>query len=149
MFQDIGDYVYDLYYAQTGNDFWLESNNILVQKPEYPDADVEMDFSNDNESSDSNAESHWRNDYPDTDPDRSSDDSSDVGSGFDLFKDTDSVKPEDRYTYIFERRYMMENTSEYESSDDESNSSDDKERSSDEIKLEDEEISDNERMDNI
>lgn len=123
MFQDLGDYVYDLYYAQTGDDVWLETNNILVRQPEYPTTEVEADLDDDNDSSDSNAESHWRNDYPDTDPDSSINDSSDDSSESDLFKD-DSVKYQDRYKYPFGDTYMIENTSAYNTNDEESSSDD-------------------------
>lgn len=146
MFQDIGDYVYDLYYAQTSDDVWLESNNILVQQPEYPEED---DCEDENESSDSNAESHWKNDYPDMDPDLSSD-SSNESSEFDIFKDTDNIQPVHRYKYsFFGTRYdptVVSNSDEGNSSDSEESS--EVKSSDDEVKLEDEVISD-ERMDDI
>lgn len=143
IFQDIGDYVYDLYYAQTSDDIWFESDNILVQQPDYPD----VNFEDEDDSSDSNAESHWRNDYPDTDPDRSSNSDDEL----DLY-DTDRYDSRKyNHKYSYEKRQELEYNFDSNLSDDEGNSSDNEARSSDdELKLtEDEKISDDERMENL
>lgn len=62
------EYVYDLYYAQTCNDVWFESNQIMIQYPEYLVSEHNSD-DEDKSTTDSNSESHWRNDYPDSETD--------------------------------------------------------------------------------
>lgn len=144
MFQDIEDYVYDLYYAQTSDDIWFESDNIMVRQSEHSD----VVFEDEDESSDSNAESNWRNDYPDTDPDHSIDDEShsrddDSDDYFDVSIDDvlyGSRKNESIYGYTYRRTKKLESDSSSDSSDDEGNSSGYEETSSnDEEKLGDDE----------
>jgi len=132
--------VYDLYYAQTYDDIWFESDNILVRRMEHSYKDVEEEDVDD--SSDSNAESHWRNDYPDTDPDRSSDDDDDDDSddNFDIYNDDDDL-------YDSKRRELKSNSDSDVSV--ENNFSDNEEGLSEIRSEDDEETSDNERMENI
>lgn len=73
MFQDIEDFVYDLYYAQHCDDIWFESDNIQVRQSEYQNEGCEEEYELSDDSSDSNAEAHYRNDYPDTEPSYSDD----------------------------------------------------------------------------
>lgn len=142
MFQDIEAYVYDLYYAQTSDDIWFESDNIMVRQSEHSD----VVFEDEDDSSDSNAESNWRNDYPDTDPDHSRDNDSE--DYFDVIDDDDlygSRKNENIYGYTY-RTQKFETDSSSDSSDDEGNSSGYEETSSNEEKLgDDEERSDDDR----
>lgn len=63
------NYVYDLYYAQTGDDMYLD-DEVSVHPYEqelvydnYRDESYQVEC----ESEDSNSESNWRNDYPDSD----------------------------------------------------------------------------------
>ncbi|KAL0123877.1 hypothetical protein PUN28_006012 [Cardiocondyla obscurior] len=128
--EDIEDYVYDLYYAQTSDNLWFENHNTyMVRRPE---ACTVVDSEDDDDSSDSNAESNWRNDYPDTDPDRSSreDDSED---NFEILDDDDiySSSRKNKYGFVYRTERKYDSNSESNSSDDESDISDNEERSSD------------------
>lgn len=75
------NYVYDLYYAQTENDIYLDDMVSIhpyelelvydtYRENDYPEAECE--------SEDSNSESNWRNDYPDSDESEGSIDEEDM-----------------------------------------------------------------------
>ncbi|XP_018377976.1 PREDICTED: probable RNA polymerase II nuclear localization protein SLC7A6OS [Trachymyrmex cornetzi] len=140
--EELHNYVYDLYCAQTSNDLWFENDedNILVRRPDYSDS---VEFEQNDESSDSNAESNWKNDYPDTDPDRTSD------SSFSDYLDISGDENEcdefrriiDNYGYIRKRRNGESSSSH---SDWLEKSMSDKEEIEDEISC-NEETSDDER----
>ncbi|XP_011635939.1 probable RNA polymerase II nuclear localization protein SLC7A6OS [Pogonomyrmex barbatus] len=133
MFQDIEDFVYDLYYAQTCEDIWFESDNIMVWRPEHSETNSEHE----SESSDSNSESNWRNDYPDTDPDRSRDSNSDSDDYFDVYQTDEDLygSKRDENTNLFGYNYSEyrrgrreESESSFNSDLDETYSSDNEER---------------------
>lgn len=117
MFQDIEDYVYDLYYAQTSDDIWFDSNNIMVRGPGY--SEVEVGFQDEDDSSDSNAESNWKNEYPDTDPDRSAEDDDDDDDDLDESDDYLDLsldengyrRTRNEYGYVHRRRQELDNSS--------------------------------------
>jgi len=102
IFQDIEDYVYDLYYAQTSDDIWFDSD-ILVRQPDYSDVELQSE----DDSEDSNAESHWKNDYPDTDPDRSSKDSDQDDCSNSDSDDYLEQSPRHEYEYEYMRKQRI------------------------------------------
>ncbi|KYN05537.1 Protein SLC7A6OS [Cyphomyrmex costatus] len=111
MFQELHNYVYDLYCAQTANNLWFENDedNILVRRPDYSDS---VELEDEDESSDSNAESNWKNDYPDTDPDRTAESFSD--DYLDISDDENECpdfRVKDNYRYIREGRYRESSSS--------------------------------------
>ncbi|XP_020297275.1 probable RNA polymerase II nuclear localization protein SLC7A6OS [Pseudomyrmex gracilis] len=122
--EDMEEYVYDLYCAQTCSHVWYESDKIMVQH--CVDLVPEQDSDEDKSTTDSNSESHWKNDYPD-DSDSNSSDANNTPKYYSSVDSSESEQDDlDKCTAMLRKLKPQKSTSE---SVDEGNSSDDSNKS--------------------